>query len=131
LEIAANSDGIFSVPIAFRNVSATAAINADLWVELSDGCAFASEPAGFDRPDGMPDNARHRMIALLNPETSSEKTILMVRTKGLVRTFGIGFKYACQACGTGSTKRQILTIENPIALNIGGTTGRSIISIPQ
>lgn len=131
--VSANSDGVFPVELAFRNIADNvAATNADIWISVCDACSFASEPPGFDRPGGTSETVRHRMIQLLNPQTTMEKATIMVRAKRLAPEFVVGFKYACQTCSKESTKDQRLKVINPVGINLGRSIyNQSLLNLPR
>jgi hypothetical protein len=97
--VVADKDGTAAVSFAVRNSSGTAASNADIWVAICKTCEFVGEPDGFDKPAGLPDTARHRMIQLLNPSTILAKTVVHVKNSTIdAAGFAMQFRYACAGC---------------------------------
>jgi len=94
-----DQNGNVPVDVSFMNISGTAAEGVDVWLYVCDLCAFASEPSGFDRPQGLNEHARHRIIALLNPGAAFEKMTIVVKFPEQLMSFDIGFRYSCKACG--------------------------------
>jgi hypothetical protein len=97
--IAPDKDGVITVDLSFRNISGTAASNADIWIEFGSACHLVVEPTGFDRPQGQPESTRHGMITLLNPGVTAEKITFMIKEDKPFTGFDIGFRYSCQGCG--------------------------------
>jgi hypothetical protein len=94
----ATKDGNYLVSFAVSNKSVTAAHQVDMWVDICDVCTFAKEPSGFDRPEGMREQTRHRMWPLLNSYTSTNKMEIEIKPKGELSDFEIGFRYSCEVC---------------------------------
>lgn len=129
--LSSDLDGVFTIEFTFRNISSSAASNTDVWIYICDQCSFASDPVGYDRPQGSADNVRHKMVPLMNPNTTMAITKLQLRTKTLLPSFTIAFKYSCQMCaGDGTARPQLLTINNSIGLNLGKPK-REGLSIPN
>lgn len=98
--VSQGKDGNFPVDLFVTNISNTAGEAIDIWIQLCDLCSFAAEPAGFDKPQGLDERARHRLIPLLNPGVSLEKqTIVVKSTVKAPFSFTIVFRYSCKACG--------------------------------
>jgi hypothetical protein len=132
LSIPSSADGSFQIRFTFRNISETAGSNIDVWIGICDQCSFVSEPTDYDRPTGTIAAMRHRMIQLMNPNTTMAVSTILVRTNKLLSTFPIAFKYACQACGKDNNNWQTLTIINPTGLNLGGVNNsRLSLDLPR
>jgi hypothetical protein len=95
-----NKDGIFTVDFSAFNRSKTAAHSVDIWIDLcDDGCVFAKEPSGFDRPVGMREQTRHMMVVLLNPAAALPKQTVEIKLLKSYTSFEMGFRYSCEVCG--------------------------------
>jgi hypothetical protein len=95
-----DKDGNFPVEVFFTNTSDTSAEALDVWIHVCDQCSFATEPAGFDKPQGIDEHTRHIMIGVLNPGTSWQKTTIIVKTTlKPPSSFSVGFTYSCKTCG--------------------------------
>jgi hypothetical protein len=86
-----DKEGTFAADVYFTNVAQAAASKIDVWIYICDDCIFVKEPSGFDKPNGMEETERHRLIMHLNPGTSFEKTTLHVKLKKPVPWFDIAF----------------------------------------
>jgi hypothetical protein len=106
-----NKEGVFSVDFTVTNRSPTAAHSVDVWVDICTPCIFAKEPDGFDRPSGMPDQTRHMVIGLLNPEASLSKRTIEIKVPRPTDYFVIGWRYSCELCGGKVAPAQIGKIE--------------------
>lgn len=107
--IEADKDGVVPVSFTLKNTSGTTASNMDIWLGICRTCEFVGEPEGFDKPAGMPDEGRHRTIALLNPQTILAKSTVRVKNNTLnAPGFTMTFRYSCQACA--DNKDQVVTI---------------------
>jgi hypothetical protein len=106
-----SDDGTFTVDLTFRNIAQTsAASNFDIWIEISPGCHFAIEPAGFDQPKGGSALVRHRTLPLLNPGVTEEKQSFMIKVDPPFKSFEIGFRYSCQNCDAKGLEAQRLKV---------------------
>ena len=109
-----DSDSVISVDFTVTNISDTAANSVDMWIYICDQCTFATEPAGFDRPTGMPDVARHRLFPTLNPGVSLEKMTVKIKLPAFPFNQSlnseIALKYSCATCGKISEDVQSLKI---------------------
>lgn len=94
-----DKDGNFSVDMFFTNISGTSAEALDVWIGVCQSCSFAAEPPGFDKPRGSDEHMRHKIIGLLNPGTSFEKTTIVVKLSQPVPFFELALRYSCKACG--------------------------------
>lgn len=105
-----DKDGIFTVDVAIHNPSSVTVTKMDIWIDICDGCQFASEPEGFTKLVGMRDETRYKIIEVFNPDTSSEKIVLKIRlVNRSMPYFQVGFRYSCSACEL-KAKEQVATI---------------------
>jgi hypothetical protein len=109
-------EGVLSVDFTVTNISDTAATQVDLWVVLCDQCLFAKEPEGFDRPKGTNERIRHKLLVLLNPGVSLEKTTLDVKTTGFYSLVLLAFKYSCTTCGNSPPAQTLKVFTNQALL---------------
>ena len=79
-------------------------------VIVNNGCSFAKEPAGFEKVAGSDDRVRHRIVSLLNPGVSFEKTTIVVKSAPTDGYFQIAFRYSCKTCGGKIAPNQNVTI---------------------
>jgi hypothetical protein len=95
-----DKDGNVSVDVTFTNISDTAAEAVDVWIVVCDGCSFAVEPPGYDKPSGIDEHMRHKMIPLLNAGAGFEKTTIVMKLPHPFPPWaGIAFRYSCKTCG--------------------------------
>lgn len=105
-----DKDGNFPVEFIFTNVSDTAADTIDVWVSVCESCTFVSEPQGYGKPEGTNEHVRHRIVPVLNPGTSFEKTKLLIKANvPFPNNIQIGFRYSCKNCGK-IKDAQIMTV---------------------
>lgn len=100
--VSPDKDGNFPVDVTFTNTSSVTAEEVDIWLEICGACSFAAEPAGFDRPNGVIEQMRHRVIHVLNPGASMEKISLLVKSAVPITptySFEVAFTYSCKTCG--------------------------------
>ena len=111
-----DKDGNVPIDVCFLNISGTTAETVDVWIYVCDSCSFAAEPSGFDRPQGLNEHARHRMIALLNPGTQFEKTTIIVKPpQPTPVSLEIGFRYSCKVCGKPAGYQKLAVFVQPPA----------------
>jgi len=80
-------------------------------VDICGACTFAQEPAGFEHPEGMLPQTRHRRIGDINPGVSLSKTTIKVKAPS-APTFDVGFHYSCENCGGKLAAEQVATISH-------------------
>jgi hypothetical protein len=108
--IVPDDGGAIAVDLTFKNVSDAAASNVDIWFEIGTNSHFAVEPTGFDRPQGTIETIRHRVIPLLNPGVTMEKITFTIKIDKPFTGSEISFKYSCQGCVDGTSKKQVLMV---------------------
>lgn len=105
-----DKDGIFTINMTFKNAAiSSAADNMDVWIEICKICQFAGEPDGFDKPSGISEQVRHRVLNVLNPGIAVEKTPIKIKLTYEIPFFQIGFTYACAGC-KAKDEKQIATV---------------------
>lgn len=104
-----DKDGNFPVEFSFLNGSESTAEAIDIWIRVCDECSFSKEPDGFEKPAGIDEHLRHRVIGSLNPSVNFEKMTILVKSP-LLGHFQIGFKYACKTCGGKMSPLQFATV---------------------
>jgi hypothetical protein len=110
-----DTNGNVAVDVYFTNVSSTAAEGVDVWIAVCDQCSFVAEPTGYDRPQGLDGRVRHKLIPLLNPGTSFEKTRIDVKPPTPIPPWiAIAFKYSCKACGKMPDPQQLKVFLQPL-----------------
>jgi hypothetical protein len=105
-----DTDGNYAVDFGFVDSSESTADSIDIWVQVCDGCSFAKEPPGFEKPAGMNEHVRHRMIGSLNPGVSFEKETISVKAPSDAASFAVEFRYSCKRCGGKIGANQVATI---------------------
>jgi hypothetical protein len=109
--IAPDGSGDFQVAFTVGNFSGTTAELIDIWVQVCDTCSFGAEPAGFEKPSGLDDRVRHRMIGSLNPGVSFEKMELLIKyPEPRGQYFQVAFRSSCKTCGGKVSTNQVATI---------------------
>jgi hypothetical protein len=101
LNIQPGSDGNLEISFAVMNDSSVEADNVEIWVLICDVCSFSKEPVGFDRPPGLNEHIRHRIITSIGAGvTIRENNTIDVKVNqlGATRTSVI-FKSTCKTCG--------------------------------
>ena len=108
-------DGTVPVEYFFRNSSGVSADSVEVWVHTCSLCSFAKEPDGFDKPAGINEQSRHRVLSSFNPGVSFQKSEVDFKfnsptpiTKMQVFQVGISFSYSCKNCGGVKTTREFL-----------------------
>jgi hypothetical protein len=103
-----NADGTFNVQFVLKNVSPTVAEGIEVWVQVCDQCAFATEPNSFDSPKGGPAQIRHKVIQRLNSGAAIlEGNVFDVKINDpAITTFPVLFKYTCTTCEGISQPKQ-------------------------
>ena len=98
--ITPDADGIYTAEFTTTNISDTTASMVDIWVQVCEQCSYAVEPAGFDKPQGIPEQNRHRTFQILNPGVSFEKMTIKFKIVGGPFAFTeVQFHYSCSTCG--------------------------------
>jgi hypothetical protein len=109
--VRSDNDGNFLIEFAVYNSSEVWADSPVIWLTVCGGCSLVGEPQGFDRPSGMDEHTRHRVLPSLNAGTSTERMTALVKPPN-DGPFQVGVHYACKNCGRQSGY-QIATI-NPV-----------------
>ena len=104
-----DSDGVFTVEFTAGNYSPTTAHSVDIWIDICTECSYAKEPDSFDRPAGMRDQTRHRMIPLMNRGTSIGKMAIQLKVSKPLAWFQVDMRYSCESC-EGMSAPQVATI---------------------
>ena len=111
LPLSPDSAGVFEVPFTVGNPTANAVRNADVWIDICDGCIFAEEPEGFQKTTGTAERTRTRTVNI-NPGTNLPKMILKVKLSQPFSGFDIALRYSCDICGNLLDRpRQIARVE--------------------
>jgi hypothetical protein len=111
-----DGDGSIQIPFTMRNISNVSADSIDIWVYICNTCEFAKEPDGFDKPEGLVKNARHRLISSLNAGVAMQKTSIAVKYDGPEKRVGIAFASSCKNCGpVQRTEDYLVDITPPTA----------------
>jgi hypothetical protein len=109
-----DKDGVFDVEFYFNNPTGTAASKIDFWAQVCQACSYAKEPTGFDRPSGLDEHVRHRVLpGFINPGTSFEKNAIAVKMDKPLPYFEISFRYSCETCGPISEFQTVRIIVLP------------------
>jgi hypothetical protein len=93
-----NQDGSVHVEFSILNKTEVEAVDAELNVQICDGCKYAKEPPGLSKLPGLADTHRYllipRLFAMMAYRTLSVDVILPPS----VQTFAVGFGYRCHTC---------------------------------
>jgi hypothetical protein len=109
-----DKDGVFSVDFNFANIAHVAASKIDFWVYVCDTCVFGKEPSGFDKPSGLDEHARHRLIpGFINAGAFFEKQTIAIKTTMPVPWFDLAFRYSCESCGGVSEGQTVRILALP------------------
>jgi hypothetical protein len=93
-------DGVFTLDFTVTNIADLPASQGDIWVEVCGSCAFAKDPTGFDKPNGVPEVVRHKNFNSLNPGVSLEKMTIEVKPPSpTIPSFEVAWRYSCGSCG--------------------------------
>jgi hypothetical protein len=108
-------DGTIPVEYFFRNSSSVSADSVEVWVHICSLCSFAKEPDGFEKPAGINEQSRHRVLSSFNPGVSFQKSEVAFKfnsptpiIKMQVFKVGISFSYSCKNCGGAKTTRDFM-----------------------
>lgn len=93
------ADGVFTLDFTATNTSEVVANGGDMWIEVCQGCLFAEEPTGFDKPNGSAETVRHRTFGILNPGVSLAKMTIQVKPSKQFQSFEVAWRYSCGTCG--------------------------------
>lgn len=94
-----NSDGSVPITFAVRNTSGAKAEGIDVWVNICMSCSFATEPKGFDKPQGLSNLMRHRIIGGINPGvTVVEGNEITIKVPPPPVRVALDFRVTCNTC---------------------------------
>jgi hypothetical protein len=94
-----DSDGNVPIVFAVRNTSSVAAEGIEVWVNICLSCSFANEPKGFDRPQGLSNLMRHRIIQGINPGvTVIEGNNITLKVPPPPARVALDFRVTCTTC---------------------------------
>lgn len=94
-----DTDGNINVKVAVRNTSGVQAEQVELWVEVCSLCLFATEPNGFDKPKGIDDRIRHKVIPAINPGvTVADNDVNIKVVQPNVGRMGVAMRATCKNC---------------------------------
>jgi hypothetical protein len=116
-----DGEGNYPVDLLVSNQSESTADAVDIWIEVCTDCSFAKEPPGFEKPSGIDEHVRHKVIGSLNPGVSFEKIAIFVKVRPTVqRGFAVALRYSCKTCGGKVTPNQSVAIFRGIAAQPNG-----------
>ena len=89
--------GVVSLAFTAKNIGTVQADNGQIWIQLCDGCRFASEPEGSNVPPDDP-TVRRKRFDHLHIGVYFDSTVLKIIPPADSSYFTIVFKYACEQC---------------------------------
>jgi hypothetical protein len=91
--------GVVTFTFTYVNISDVTATNPQIWIRLCPLCDYAKEPDGFTKQADAVRSDRYARPGNLAPSVFITETSLSIAIPDTIKTFEIGFQYACDNCG--------------------------------
>jgi len=113
-----DAEGSYHVVFFIKNDSQVQALGVEEWITICRDCSFASEPRGFDKPKGVTDQERHRVLpGGMNPNTAMlEGNEFDVKVPKWIPRFAVAFKATCNNCSSISFTKDLWITKAPYTI---------------